>query len=281
VVNSHGHFVWYELITSDVEGAKAFYTNVIGWGVRDASAPGATYMLFTAGDAVVSGVMNLPESARNAGGRPYWVGYVEVKDVATTAGEVGRLGGTVYVPPTGIPNIGRFSVFADPQTATLGLLTPSHSNRPRPAALDATGCVGWHELLAANWETAFTFYRSLFAWEQAETVTGELGAYQLFSVGGRTIGGMLTKPAMISTPFWLYYFNVEDIDAAQRRVEAGGGQILNDPLELPDGTWIIRCVDPQGAIFALEGKRRRQAVGYFEHVSSGGAVATSGRRWSW
>ena len=73
---------------------------------------------------------------------------------------------------------------------------------------------------------------------------------------------------------------VLDIDAAQRRVEAGGGQILNGPLELPDGTWIIRCVDPQGAIFALEGKRRRQSVGYFERVSSGGVV-TNDRRWSW
>jgi uncharacterized protein len=91
---------------------------------------------------------------------------------------------------------------------------------------------------------------------------------------------MLTKPAMISTPFWLYYFNVDDIDVAQRRVEAGGGQILNGPLELPDGTWIIRCVDPQGATFALEGKRRRQPVGYFERVSSGGA-GTNDRRWSW
>jgi predicted enzyme related to lactoylglutathione lyase len=102
----------------------------------------------------------------------------------------------------------------------------------------------------------------------------------LFSAAGRTIGGMLTKPEMISSPFWLYYFNIEDIDAAQRRVEAGGGQILNGPLELPDGTWIIRCVDPQGAVFALEGKRRRQSVGYFERVSSGGAGAND-RRWSW
>ena len=281
MVNSQGHFAWYELITTDVAGAKAFYTNVIGWGAHDASAPGATYMLFTAGDAAVGGVMDLPASARNAGGRPYWVGYVEVKDVAATAGEVRRLGGTVYVPPTGIPNVGRFSVFADPQAATLGLLTPLHSNPARPSTLDATGGVGWHELLAANWEPAFTFYRSLFGWEKAETVTGELGAYQLFSVGGRTIGGMLTKPAMISAPFWLYYFNIEDIDAAQRRVEAGGGQILNGPLELPDGSWIIRCVDPQGAIFALEGKRRRQSVGYFERVSSHSAVGTNDRRWSW
>jgi predicted enzyme related to lactoylglutathione lyase len=281
VVNSQGHFAWYELITTDVAGAKAFYTNVIGWGAQDASVPGATYMLFTAGDTAVSGVMDLPASARNAGGRPYWVGYVEVKDVAATAGEVQRLGGTVHVPPTGIPNVGRFSVFADPQAATLGLLTPLHSNPARPPTLDATGGVGWHELLAANWEPAFTFYRSLFGWEKAETVTGELGAYQLFSVGSRTIGGMLTKPAMISAPFWLYYFNIEDIDAAQRRVEAGGGQILNGPLELPDGSWILRCVDPQGAIFALEGKRRRQPVGYFEGISSHSAVGTKARRWSW
>jgi hypothetical protein len=280
VVNSQGHFAWYELITTDVAGAKDFYTNVIGWGAHDASAPGATYMLFTAGDTVVSGVMDLPASARTAGGMPYWVGYVEVRHVAATAGEVQRLGGTVHVPPTGIPNVGRFSVFADPQAATLGLLTPLHSNPARPPTLDAPGGVGWHELLAANWETAFTFYSSLFGWEKAETVTGELGAYQLFSAGGRTIGGMLTKPALIPVPFWLYYFNVDDIDVAQRRVEAGGGQILNGPLELPDGTWIIRCVDPQGATFALEGKRRRQPVGYFERVSSGGA-GTNDRRWSW
>ena len=280
MVNSQGHFAWYELITTDVAGAEAFYTNVIGWGAQDASVPGATYMLFTAGDTVVSGVMDLPASARNAGGRPYWVGYVEVKDVAASADEVHRLGGTVYVPPTGIPNVGRFSVFADPQAATLGLLTPLHSNRT-PAAQDATGCVGWHELLAANWETAFAFYHSLFGWEEAETVTGELGAYQLFSVGGRNIGGMLTKPAMIDAPFWLYYFNIEDIDVAERKVKAAGGQILNGPLELPDGSWIIRCVDPQGAIFALEGKRRRQPVGYFEGTSSRGAAGTQGRRWSW
>ena len=279
MVNSLGHFAWYELITTDVAGAQAFYTNVVGWGAQDASVPGATYILFTAGDTVVSGLMELPESVRNAGGKPYWVGYVEVKDVVATAGEVRRLGGTVYVPPTDISNVGHFSVFADPQTATLGLLKPLHSNRA-PAALDATGCVGWHELLAANWETAFTFYGSLFGWEKAETVTGELGVYQLFSASARTIGGMLTKPAMIDVPFWLYYFNVEDIDVAERKVKAGGGQILNGPLELPDGSWIIRCVDPQGAIFALEGKRRRQPVGYFERSASRGA-GTDDRRWSW
>jgi predicted enzyme related to lactoylglutathione lyase len=49
VVNFHGHFVWYELITTNVEPAKAFYTGVMGWGVRDASTPWRTYILFAAG----------------------------------------------------------------------------------------------------------------------------------------------------------------------------------------------------------------------------------------
>jgi len=82
------------------------------------------------------------------------------------------------------------------------------------------------------------------------------------------VTGLATMP-----PFWLYYFNVGDIDAAAKRVTAGGGRILGDPLELPGGSWVIQCADPQGAAFALEGKRDRSPVGYFErigsHVSSG------------
>ena len=65
-------------------------------------------------------------------------------------------------------------------------------------------------------------------------------------------------------PFWLYYFNVGDIDATAQRVKAGGGQILEGPLEAWDGSWIIRCKDPQGAVFALEGPRDPKPVGYFE-----------------
>jgi predicted enzyme related to lactoylglutathione lyase len=40
VVNSHGRFVWYELMTTDMEAAKAFYAKVVGWGTQDVSMPG-------------------------------------------------------------------------------------------------------------------------------------------------------------------------------------------------------------------------------------------------
>jgi predicted enzyme related to lactoylglutathione lyase len=59
-----------------------------------------------------------------------------------------------------------------------------------------------------------------------------MGAYQLFSAGGQTIGGMFSKPSTVPIPFWLYYFNIGDIDAAAKRVKAGGGQILEGPLEV-------------------------------------------------
>ena len=64
-------------------------------------------------------------------------------------------------------------------------------------------------------------------------------------------------------PFWLYYFNVGDVEAAAKRVEAGGGQILYGPIDVPGGAWIVHCMDPQGAIFALLDRRRRKAIGYF------------------
>ena len=64
-------------------------------------------------------------------------------------------------------------------------------------------------------------------------------------------------------------------------MKAGGGQILEGPLEVPGGSWIVRCTDPQGAMFALAGKRGRNAIGYFERVASRDPSDARGRRWSW
>ena len=162
MVNADGRFVWYELMTTDMEAAKAFYADVVGWGTQDASMPGMPYTLFTAGTASVSGVMDLPEEARELGMRPGWLGYVGVNDVDAAADRIKRLGGAVYVPPTDIPNISRISVAVDPQMATIALLKWLTPGQGQPAALSAPGRVGWHELLAADWEKAFAFYARAF-----------------------------------------------------------------------------------------------------------------------
>jgi uncharacterized protein len=254
MVDHHGRFAWYELMTTDMAGARAFYGTVLGWGAQEASTPDLTYTVFTAGKTAVTGLMELPAEARKMGATPRWMGYVGVNDMDVATARIKRLGGAVYVPPTD-SNIGRISVVADPQTATLALVKGLTNGQREPAALGRLGHVGWHELLAADWQRIFAFYGELFDWQKAEAEIGPTETYQLFSIGAQTIGGMFTKRPEEPLPFWLFYFNIDDIDAAAERVKTAGGGVFEGPYELPDGIWIVRCTDPQGAAFALQGKR--------------------------
>jgi predicted enzyme related to lactoylglutathione lyase len=267
VVSSHGRFLWYELMTTDTKAAKAFYAKVMGWEPRDA-APGMAYTLFTVGGEAICGLTDLRDDARRAGAPPKWIGYVGVDDVDAAADQVKRLGGAVLVPPTSVPGISRVSVVADPQQATLVLCKWLQPGEEKPADPGAAGRVGWHELLAADWERAFPFYDALFGWQRADTDSEATSTYQQFSAGGQTIGGMYTKPASVPTPFWLYYFNSNDVDAAVRRVTAGGGRILKGPIGVPGSGRVARCLDPQGAMFALVGVRSSKPVGYFQPAAA-------------
>jgi len=279
VADPNGQFVWYELMTTDMTAAAAFYAKVVGWGTRDASAPAAAYTLLTAGEIPICGVTSLPPEVRRMGVQPGWLGYVEVDDVDAAADRFRRLGGTVHVPPMDIPDISRFAVVADPQSATLALVKWRNAGADMPADRDKAGRVGWHELIAADWAKAFAFYAELFGWQTAPAVFGQTGTYQRFAIAGQLAGGMYTKPPAAPVPFWLYYFNVHDIDAAAERVMNGGGQILEGPLVY--GTaWVARCMDPQGAMFALIGTRSDKAVGYFVRGASrdpSGVPARKGR----
>jgi uncharacterized protein len=281
MVESHGRFAWYELTTTDVAAATAFYTKVVGWGAWDASVPGKPYILFGDGKSSISGLVHLSDDAKQIGAKPSWVGYVGVNDVDVIAARIERLGGTLDVPPTDASDISRFSIFTDPQTARIALFKWLKPGLDQPADPGAPGRVGWHELLADDGEKAWAFYGGLFGWQKEAADIGETGTYQLFSAGGQMIGGMLTKPATITAPFWLYYFNVGDIDATAQRVKVGGGQILDGPLEMPGGSWVVRCADPQGAVFALEGTRRSSPVGYFKRAAPRDASGARGRKWSW
>ncbi|WP_245475002.1 VOC family protein [Bradyrhizobium sp. Leo121] len=281
MINQLGRFAWYELLTTDVAAAGAFYGEVVGWGVKDASLPELAYTVLNAGDVPVGGLMELPEEGRRLGATPRWVGYVAVDDIDATTTQIGRLGGAVLLPPTG-SNIGRVSVVADPQKATFALVTGLTYGQRQPVGLDELGRVGWHELLAEDRNKIFDFYGVLFGWRKANAETDPADLYQLFSAAGQTIGGMLTKLPSVSQPFWLYYFNVDDIGAAAKRVNAGGGRVLQGPIELPDGCWIARCVDPQGALFALQGARgqdvaERPSASEVAWSAKWGGVVSQGR----
>ena len=281
MVDQPARFAWYELLTTDVEAASAFYRKVVGWGVEDASTPGLGYAVLTAEEAPIGGLMDLPEEGRRSGATPRWLGYVAVDDIDATAVQIGRRGGAVLLPPTD-SNIGRVSVVADPQKANFALVSGLTYGQQQPGGLDELGRVGWHELLAEDRNKIFDFYGELFGWQKASGETDPADPYQLFSAAGQTIGGMLTKLPSVPQPCWLYYFNVDDIGAAARRVNSGGGRILQGPIELPDGCWIARCADPQGALFALQGARgqrdtERPSTSEVAWSAKWGGIASQGR----
>ena len=174
--------------------------------------------------------MEQPEDARKMGAPPSWLGYVGVDDVDAATAKAKGLGATVYVEPRDIPNVGRFSVIADPQMA---VIPPVHAFGPpagRRLQPGTPGRTGWHELWAADWEKDFAFYAEMFGWQKADAVDmGPMGTYQLFGKGGPAIGGMFNKPPEVPACFWLYYFNVPDIDAAGERVKSAGGEVVNGP----------------------------------------------------
>ena len=267
-------------MTTNIKAAKVFYAKVIGWGTHDTSTPGLEYTLFTAGESSIGGLIEVPENARKAAGS-HWLGYVAVDDVDAAAERIKQLGGAVFVPPTDLPDICRFAVVADPQMATLALIKGAKPRQEPSAEPDKAGHVGWHELLAADWEKAFAFYAELFGWQKVESNVGPMGTYQQFCAGPTTIGGMFTKSASLPFPFWLYYLNVADIEATAKSVEAAGGQILDGPACVPSGAWIAHCMDPQGATFALLERRSHKAIGYFESVALPDSSGQRKRRWSW
>jgi hypothetical protein len=73
-------------------------------------------------------------------------------------------------------------------------------------------------------------------------------------------GGMMTKTDA-SAPAWLYYFNVDDARAAASRITGSGGSIVNGPIQVRDGRWIVQSLDPQGAMFAVLGPRQAGGAG--------------------
>ena len=255
MVNSDtGRFVWYELLTSDPKAAIEFYRDVAGWkpepwGQED-------YTMFVGSQGPLGGVTQLPDAARQMGASPYWQANIEVANVDETVAKVKELGGKIYITEE-VPTVGRFAVIGDPQGAVIAVFTPAS----KMASHDVTkpGEFSWHELYTTDHEAAFRFYNQIAGWERlGEFDMGPMGKYLLWGRNGKQLGGMMTIPPGMKTPAgqpvptsWMYYVTTADLDAALARAKGRGAKVLNGPMQVPGGQFIVQLMDPQGAVFAL------------------------------
>ena len=145
----------------------------------------------------------------------------------------------------------------DPQGAAFYVIQPT-PREPSPDQDPAVGEASWLELMTTDAPAAMAFYQQLFGWRPSEAMDmGEMGTYQMFNRGDRMIGGMMNKSKEMADipPNWAIYFRVPEINAAVERIKASGGTILNGPMEVPGGDWIVNAMDPQGAPFSLHAKK--------------------------
>lgn len=257
-----GKFFWYELMTSDPQAALAFYGDVVGWTHAAFGGDlGEPYHVVSGSAGPLAGIMAIPDEAKDWCMTPWWGGYIGSSDVDADAARLSAAGGSVKRPPDDIPGVGRFAVMSDPGGAIFMLLKGTSPDEMDAAPPMAPGHVGWHELYSGDFDRDLAFYTGQFGWTQGDAMDmGEMGRYQLVSqTGGDDFesmsGGIMPCPKEMPVPAWLFYFVVGDIDEAVKKVEAGGGQVLQGPMEVPGGGWIIQATDPQGAMFALVGSK--------------------------
>ncbi len=240
-------FSTLELRTTDLEGARAFYTALLDLrGER----VGEELRLFR-GDAPVAPVTVLPEQARLRGAPANWCGHVVVQDLnavvnALCARGAERLGPTRTLG-TGSTVVLLRGVGGEP------FAVASPSTFPGPDALPPAA---WHELHTTTLEDSLAFYTEVFAW--ARTTTTDLGpALGPYVDLARTAGSPAFGAAVGSagkngiSPHWEFYFAVADLDEALERVRALGGDVHHGPHATPSGARFAGCHDPQGAAFGL------------------------------
>ena len=117
----HGLFSWNELTTTDVEAAKKFYGELLGWETEDMPLKEVTYSVIKAKGYDIGGIMTMPPGI--AGIPPRWLPYVTVDEVDLTVQQAKPLGAQVIVPPTDIPEVGRFAILKDPLGAEFAVIT--------------------------------------------------------------------------------------------------------------------------------------------------------------
>jgi predicted enzyme related to lactoylglutathione lyase len=250
-VDVRGRFMWHQLLTRDVPAAKKFYSSLMAWKTQP-WPPDASYTVCHAGDVPAAGMMALPEHVPTDV-PPHWLPYIGTRDVDSVAEAAVRAGGSIIKEPAEMKGAGRYALLADPQGAMFAIIDPENA-RAEVAGTPPLGQFTWHELATSDNEAAFAFYSDLFGWDAITRMDmgPTVGVYLIFGSNGVQMGGMYVKPQdMPAPPNWLSYAHVPDVDEAVATVEAGGGKIVQPPMEVPGGSRITVLMDPSGAAFAL------------------------------
>jgi len=242
-----GSFVWHDLLTKDVAGARKFYGDLLGWRFEDAKRGDRPYVIARVGAAPVAGIVDVSTLA-DAGTQ--WLSYMAVTNVDSALSLFQSGGGKVLVQPRNLP-LARAAVVADPQGAPLGLaqMRGDIPGLTQPVASHFF----WQEYLAKDAGQALDFYTKVAGYTPAIS-DSRLGVeYHMLkkAAGG---AGLFQLPATVTDiqPNWLPYVLVSDAASMASRVTSLGGRVIVAATPERRNNSLIVIADPGGAVLALQ-----------------------------
>ncbi|MEZ4314710.1 MAG: VOC family protein [Polyangiaceae bacterium] len=237
-----GQFAWRELMTRDTAKARAFYTEMFGWVASDMPMPQGTYTTFKNGDAMVAGMMEMPKEAPVDAA---WMSYVSVPDVDAAVKAATENGGTVMLPGTTMPGVGRFAMVADSTGGVIGLLRGETGDSPAPFPPPA-GAFCWESLNTTDIDKSKAFYSKVAGWT---TGTGP-GGMPVFMADTVQVADVQGAPPGVPT-HWLLHVVVDKLDAARTKAEQAGAKVMMPRIDIPTIGAICIITDPTGAAISL------------------------------
>ena len=247
----NGVFSWVDLMTTDPEAAKTFYSQLFDWRFEDIPVPNSPpYSMAFKGDRRVTALFAMPESMQSQNIPPHWQSYINVTDLAATVDLWQSQGGEVLEAAFDVMDSGRMAVVKDPTGAMVNLWQAKTHIGAELVNEVNTYC--WAELQTRGVNRAVPFYEAVFGWEM-ET-EGTPPYYVTGKVKGHMNCGMFDMdnanlPAEIP-PMWAVYFTVADLDAALNKLEVLGGKALMEPVVIEPGRFTT-IMDPHGAVLTI------------------------------
>ena len=237
---------WVDLASPDLAASAAFYSSLFGWDAVDQGEQAGNYHMMEKGGVPVAGAGPIMME----GQPPAWLTYVSVTDADASIAKVKAAGGTVFVEPMDVLDVGRMAVFADPSGAAAAVWQPRlHIGA---GLVNEPGALAWNELSTRDLPAATAFYTEVFGWEAEPADMGGID-YTTWMLEGEQIGGMMAMPADVPAEvpsYWLAYFGTADCDATVAAATAAGAALIAGPIDIPPGRFAV-LADPAGAMFGV------------------------------
>lgn len=236
---------WIDLVTSDVERARDFYSRVFGWSAEEANPEFGGYFNFTKDGARIAGGM----AAMPGGASDLWSVYLAVDDAKKTLEMAQSKGAQVVVPAMEVGVLGVMGVMIDPGGAGIGVWQPGEH---RGFAFHSEpGAPCWFQLDSRNFDVVIGFYVDVFGWDiEVVSDTPEF-RYSVAVVDGQQVAGVMDVTGMPEAPTaWGVVLGAADTDASLATVVELGGSVVRPAEDTPYGR-LAEAADPMGTHFRL------------------------------